>query len=68
MMFLIRFGVTGDSDESAKYETRKNLIMLGSVSDPHKFSCGSRIPKMSIWIRIQTPNFLFGSGSKGGKN
>ena len=26
-----------------------------SVSDPHKFSCGSgsRIPKMSIWIRIQ---------------
>ena len=26
-----------------------------SVSDPHKFSCGSgsRIPKMSIWIRIR---------------
>ena len=39
MMFLIRFGVTGDSDESAKYETRKNLIMLGSVSDPQRFSC-----------------------------
>ena len=31
--------------------------LLYSISDPHKFLCGSgsgpRIPKMSIWIRIQ---------------
>ena len=49
----------------------KSLLgLLISFSDPHKFSCGSgsRITKMSIWIRIQTPKFLFGSGSKGGKN
>ena len=39
-----------------------------SVSDPHKFSSGARIPKMSIWIQIQTPNFLFGSGSKASQN
>ena len=49
---------------------RGQLRLQTSVSDPHKFSCGSRsrIPKMSIWIR--NPNFLFrsGSGSKGGKN
>ena len=48
------------------------LGIFHSVSDPHKVSCGSgsRIPKMSFWnrIRIQTPNVLFGSGSKGGKN
>ena len=35
------------------------ILIMSSVSDPHKFSCGSgsRILKMSIWIRIQTPNF-----------
>ena len=34
------------------------LYVYFSVSDPHNFSFGSRIPKMSIWIRIriQTPN------------
>ena len=46
-----------------------NLQCFGSAN---KFSCGSgsRIPKMSIWIwiRIQTPYLLFGSGCKGGKN
>ena len=49
---------------------KSTSTVSSSVSDPHKFSCGSgsRILKMSIWIRIQTPNFLFGSGSKGGKN
>ena len=51
-----------------KFLTIKFLTF--GVSDPHKFSCGpgSRIQKMSMWIRIQTPHFLFGSGSKGGKN
>ena len=44
--------------------------VINCVSDPNKFSCGSRygskIPKMFIWIRIriQTPNFLFGSRKK----
>ena len=61
--------------EEKKLESAKTMLYVEiSVSDPHEFSCGSgsRIPKMPIWIRIQTPNFLFGfgsgSGSKGGKN
>ena len=31
---------------------RGDVLVIISVSDPHKFSCGpgSRIPKMSIWI------------------
>ena len=66
-----------DPDAILEYLPRLSILkkedktqFLTSVSDLHKFSCGSgsRIPKMSIWIRIQTPNFLFGSGSKGGKS
>ena len=53
--------------EFFSFKARRGL--QSSVSDSLKFSCGSgsRIPKMSLWIRIQTPHFLFGSGSKGGK-
>ena len=39
------------------WDPRWRCLARSSVSDPHKFSCGSgsgsRIPKMSIWIRIQ---------------
>ena len=44
-------------------------FVINSVSDPHKFSCGSgsRIPKMSIWLRIQTPNFSSDPDPKGVK-
>ena len=29
------------------------IIIFISVAGPHKFSSGSRVPKMSMWIRIQ---------------
>ena len=39
---------------NVKYPLVRNSVLI-SVSDPHKFSCGSgsRIPIMSIWIRIR---------------
>ena len=52
--------VTGDYEVRIDYfyidDGMKPVLWIHiSVSDPHKFSCGSgsRIPKMSIWIRIQ---------------
>ena len=59
---------TGDTDGLVRQNTRTlvlrsttgikqslNALLKISVSDPHKFSCGSgsRIPKMSIWIRMR---------------
>ena len=43
--------LTQKSTEFSLFDTKS------SVFDPHKFLCGSGIPKMSIWIQIHEGKF-----------
>ena len=57
----VEIGVTAVVDEMAE------VPVVGSVHLKRRRGIIFK-PKMSIWLRIQTHHFLFGSGSKGGKN